>query len=353
MPSARGRRYSDASRLYEFAGRWQIVLPLVERRYLPGVTATAASFPIGWGVGGVITPANLQRHHLKAVIADLKGLPYLRLNVRPNPRRGDLWADVLASENIQQRPRLAHAIDLTGGFDQVFARFSKETRSRIRKAEKFGIEVKCSSNGDLVHVVYDLLEKSVVRWAKKQNEPKALARWRFHQRDPIEKIQASAKSLGKHCRVWVASIDGRPVASLLVLLGKNANDSRSAIDREALGTSGGQRFDPEISDRRRLPAWLPPLSSGGIQRFKFSCTLQGTVWGRSLSLCRILLREASFHSCRQCSAELRRKGEQVQGLTRGLPRQQIKLPNTPPNTRLSTIANRKSRPAASRYQALA
>ena len=199
-------------------------------------------------MGGVIASTDLSPDRLKMVIHDIRNLPYLRLSVRPNPRRANIWADTMASQPVNSQSRLAHAIDLSGGFDHVWAkRFSKETRSRIRKAEKSCIEVKCSSNGDLVPVLYDLLETSVVRWAKKQHEPEVLARWRFHQRDPVEKFHVIAKSMGEKCRIWAAWIDGQPVASLMVLLGKNANDSRNAIDREALGSSGANDLILKLS----------------------------------------------------------------------------------------------------------
>ncbi|MCY1244431.1 hypothetical protein D9M72_575030 [compost metagenome] len=37
--------------------------------------------------------------------------------------------------------------------------------------------------------------------------------------------------------MWAAWVNGQPVAASLVLMGKNVNDSRGAIDRVALGTS--------------------------------------------------------------------------------------------------------------------
>jgi hypothetical protein len=234
-----GGRYRDASRLYEFADGCRIALPMVRRRLLPAVLSTASSFPSGWGMGGLLVSTELQPHHIQSIIRDVGTLPYLRLSVRPNPRRGTLWTNALATEKVRTHPRLAHVIDLSKGFDDVWnTRFSKETRSRIRKAEKSPIEVKSASGGELVPALYGLLEKSVVRWAKRQNEPVALARWRFRQRDPVAKLHAIAAAMGEQCRIWMAWVGGQPAAGLLLLIGKNVNDSRAAIDREALGTSG-------------------------------------------------------------------------------------------------------------------
>jgi hypothetical protein len=159
-----------------------------------------------------------------------------------------VWADATISQPVYTQPRLAHAIDLSGGFDHVWSKkFGKQTRSRIRKAERSYIEVRCSTDGGLIPVLYSLLETSVGRWAKRQNEPEVLARWRFHQRDPVEKFHVIAKSMGERCRIWAAWIDGRPVASLMVLVGRNANDCRNAIDREALGSSGANDLILKLS----------------------------------------------------------------------------------------------------------
>jgi lipid II:glycine glycyltransferase (peptidoglycan interpeptide bridge formation enzyme) len=48
----------------------------------------------------------------------------------------------------------------------------------------------------------------------------------------------SAEQLGEACKVWIAYVGDTPVAGSIVLQYDNVNDSRGAIDREALGTSG-------------------------------------------------------------------------------------------------------------------
>jgi hypothetical protein len=231
--------YEDVSRFYEFADGCRIIVPLVRRRMLGAKSFSAGSLPSSWGMGGALMSRKAGAVHVAAVAANLAKLPYLQLVLRPNPRRGQIWADAMNRQNVHSKSRLAHVIDLSGGYENLAAKvFTKETRRRIRKAEANGITIKCSTNGDLVPVLYDLLEKSVLRWAKQQNEPLWLAQWRFHRRDPIEKFYGISRNLGSRCRIWAAWYEGKPVAASLVLIGRNANDSRGAIDREALGTSG-------------------------------------------------------------------------------------------------------------------
>jgi hypothetical protein len=143
-----------------------------------------------------------------------------------------MWA-AARPRNVVTVPRLAHVLDLEGGFDHVWSkRFIHHARKGVRKAERSGLTVECDTSGRLLPVYYGLFERSLERWAAQQHEPGWLARWRAHRRDPIAKLTAMAKSLGDGCRVWVAWLEGRPVASILVVQGPNANSARGAMDKE-------------------------------------------------------------------------------------------------------------------------
>src|SRR5690606_38818046 len=81
-------------------------------------------------------------------------------------------------------------------------------------------------------VFYELYEKSVARWAKQQNEPLWLARWRAQRRDSMQKFLTIARTMKDACRVWVARHNGVPVAASIVLQHHNVNDSRGVMDKE-------------------------------------------------------------------------------------------------------------------------
>ena len=130
-------------------------------------------------------------------------------------------------------PRRAHVLDLSGGADAVWSTsLTRRRATAIRKAERAGLEIECDTTGRLVPVFYGLLERSVERWARQQNEPLALARWRLRRRDPIEKFERMAAALGDAMRIWVARQDGVPVAAAVVLQGANAHATRGAMDKE-------------------------------------------------------------------------------------------------------------------------
>lgn len=231
-------KFEDASRSYQFADGYQYVLPMVRQRHRPAMLAIAESMPYAWGRGGVVSSATPKVEHLRAIFADLAALGHLRIAVRPNPRHAHIWAEA-APPDVTTVPGLAHILDLSGGFDEVWSkRFKKTTRTRVRRAERLGVVVERDTTGRLVPIFHQLLRCSFDRWARKQNEPRFLTHFRGEARDPLRKFTSIAKHLGDACRIWVAWVDGKPVASAFVLQYGNVNDARGAIDREALGSSG-------------------------------------------------------------------------------------------------------------------
>ena len=220
--------YVDASRLYELADGRRLVVPLARK---PGFFRQA-SLPESWGFGGALVEGELTAADARVVLDDLGESRTLRTSLRPNPLSAGAWA-AAGGDRALATPRLAHVLDLEGGFDRVWnERFTPHARRAVQKAERSGLSVECDTTGRLVPVYYDLYERSLERWAHNLHEPLWLARLRAQRRDPRRKIEAIARALGASARVWVASLDGRPAAALLVLQGANAHYTRGAMDRE-------------------------------------------------------------------------------------------------------------------------
>lgn len=227
--------YEDASRLYETPGGRQLVLPMVRRRGLPAALTTEASLPHGWGMGGLVASGTIHAEEVAAVLEDLAGRSVLRTCIRPNPLAGETWAAARPPGAIAI-PRLAHVLDLNGGFERVWTkRFRSTTRRNVRKAEQAGLVVECDTSGKLVPVFYGLLQRSFDRWARQQHEPHPLARWRGRRRDPLHKFELIAQALGDACRIWVAWLNGQPAAAILVLQADNAHYTRGAMNKDLAG----------------------------------------------------------------------------------------------------------------------
>lgn len=227
--------YADASRLYETPEGKQLVLPMVRTKGLPAALSTETTLPHAWGIGGLVSAEKINAKDVAAVFNDLAGRSVLRVNIRPNPRAGKTWAAVRPPKVIAIS-RLAHVLDLEGGFDYVWTkRFKGTTRTAVRKAERSGVVVECDTSGKLVSVFYDLMKRSFDRWARQQHEPLLLARWRAWRRDPLNKFQIIARILGNACRIYVAWVDGKPAATILVLQDTNAHYTRGAMIKDIAG----------------------------------------------------------------------------------------------------------------------
>jgi hypothetical protein len=226
----------DASRCYQTADGRQLVLPMVRRRLL-GVALAEASLPYGWGPGGLIAEGGLLLpEDIRAVLADLSGRRVPLVTLRPSPATGRVW-DAAAPAAVVRRPHMAQTVDLGAGFAEVWrTRFKADTRNRVRRAERAGVLVEQDDTGRLVPVFQELYQKAVARWARRDGQPLAVARRRAAWREPGSKLPTVAAALGTSCRVYLASVDGRPAAAIVVLLGTaSASYWRGAMDEEVAG----------------------------------------------------------------------------------------------------------------------
>lgn len=227
--------YEDASRLYETRAGACLVLPMVRRTGpWPTRLSPQASMPHAWGMGGLLAEAVAEPADVAPIVADLASEAWTRTGIRPNPLHADLWAKV-SGPGIVAIPGRAHVIDLSGGADEAWGQLKKSARAGVRGAERCGVEIECDTSGRLLSVFHELLELSIERWARQQNEPPRLARWRGRRRDPLYKFERMAAALGDAMRVWVAWKDGEPAASIVVLRGTNASYTRGAMNKDLAG----------------------------------------------------------------------------------------------------------------------
>ena len=227
----------DASRLYETADGRLLVLPLVRRRLL-GMALAEASLPYGWGPGGLVAEGGrVLPEDIRTVFADLADRRAPRVTLRPSPATGRVW-DAAVPTAVVRRPHMAQTLDLgAAGFGEVWrTRFKPDTRNRVRRAERAGVLVERDDTGRLVPVFQELYQRSVARWARRDGQPLAVARWRAARREPGGKLPTVAAALGTFCRLYVASVNGRPAAAIVVLLGTaSASYWRGAMDEQVVG----------------------------------------------------------------------------------------------------------------------
>jgi hypothetical protein len=228
--------FTDVSRLYETADGRELVLPLLRRSFVGRTVAFDRSNPPDSGVCGPLAEGGTSAEEFGAVLNDLGRRRVLLQGVSPNPLLAPEWASavpasVAAPANATAIAHRAHMLDLTGGWEEVWThRFRGQARTGARRAERAGVTIECGTSGRLVMEFYQLLEQAATRWARLQHEPRWLALRRLKQRDPLEKLEAIARSLGERCRVWMTYVDGEPATGMMVLQGTNAYDFRAAMD---------------------------------------------------------------------------------------------------------------------------
>jgi Acetyltransferase (GNAT) domain len=231
------RGYVDASRMYELPDGRRLVLPLVARRWA-GAPVVEESMPYGWGYGGVLSDSGASTaEDCRMVLADLARRPVVRGAVVPLPVTAALWSGG-APPGVQRVPYLTQVIDLDGGFDTVWSkRFKKQARGRARKAEQFGLDVRCEHGGDVhgrgVPMFAELYRDMVDRWASQRGQPLWIARLLAARRDRPGHVAAVAAAMGDRCSIWSVTRAGEPVTAGVVLqLGRHSLAWMSAVNAE-------------------------------------------------------------------------------------------------------------------------
>jgi hypothetical protein len=228
--------YEDATRLYETRDGRVLVLPMVRRRYAGGAFSRQASFPPGWGTGGLLSRDPLRPDDVAAVLADLhRDRTVVRTFIQPSSRTSAAWG-AARMHGVKTVPRLAHVLDLSGGFDVVWGqRFRGAARTAVRKAEKSGVQVEHDTTGELLPRFEDLRRRSVERWARQQHEPLALARWRARRQNGLAKFRAIAAAVPDSFHLYLAVHEGVTVAGILVYHRAGVMYSRGAMIKELAG----------------------------------------------------------------------------------------------------------------------
>lgn len=271
VAAAAGVLAREESRRYRFADGREALLPLVGQGI--GPLRRLASLPPAWGFGGLVADGPLGVGHIAAVLGDIRTLPAARVQVRPNPLRGALWAEAATLLRDGPAPVLhrghAHVVPLRGGVGP-----SRSTRRMADRATRDGVTVRTARDDDAVEVFLTLLRLSVTRWAHRDGEAVAVAHLRRTVRDPRRRLLALRDALGEGFAVILAEKDGVPLSGAIVLQGRNAHYTRGAMDRDRVGNGGASHLLQLTAVERARTAGCESYHMGesapgsGLARFK-------------------------------------------------------------------------------------
>ena len=218
-----GSVWRDASRLYELPGGRQLVL-MMARRGSPSQIAVKASWPPGWGSGGVLAPGGVRPEEVALVCADLARSRALSTTVRPGFSAAPAWSEV--GRGTSTITRAVHVAHFGEPFEDFWARsVSAKTRSNIRASrrhmEQAGIVITSGNSPELVRAFYDTYLQWIDWRARQRKVPASLARWQARRVEPFPKFATVASTLGADCRIWVSWWKGRPVGATISLYTRN------------------------------------------------------------------------------------------------------------------------------------
>jgi hypothetical protein len=221
----------DISRLYTLTDGRQLVLPLIEESFLPGL-GQAGDYPAGFGHGSVLATGGLRPSDVATVVADLQQLG-LSIRIGGGHHTAEQWSAGLRP-GVVEIPRRVDVVELSMGYDEYLARTVRRgTRQSVAKAARNGVEIEVDTTGRLIPVFYDLYLSWVERWIPRSGLPTALARHSALKQEPYAKFETVAALLGDSCRVFVAWHRGRAVASCINLVhGEHAIGWRSYSIKE-------------------------------------------------------------------------------------------------------------------------
>ncbi|WP_337059688.1 GNAT family N-acetyltransferase [Kineococcus sp. G2] len=225
--------WRGSGRLYELSGGRFLVLPMVSRG--AGPLRISASWPHGWGYGGVlasdgvVTPADLA-----LVGADLAATPGLRTTVVPSPFPPQR-APALPGAKAEHH-HLTQVLDLSGGAGAVWRGYSSNVRRSVKRAEREGVEVRRDATGGALPEFAHLYRLSAARWARNAGRPAALGRLQARLQEPPRLLEAVSRVVGEDLVTWTAYVEGRAAASVVILHGDGHSLMwRGAQDQQLAG----------------------------------------------------------------------------------------------------------------------
>lgn len=235
--------YQDQSLFVELRDGRKLVFPLVRTKASLPWFSSLASMPDGWGMGGFVARDPIQPAEIDEVLGYLSRVPALRVTIRPNPLTRFAWP-ANPTSGFHRMDRLTHIVDLKGGFDQVWSkRFPSATRNKLRKAEKYGLDIVRGVGGEHLDEFYKLYLDWLARRARERSMPLPIAQWLGKRREPLLKFKVAAQMLGSAFQVWLACKDGQPIAAAILLHYNNqAFYWRGASARELAGPARANEY---------------------------------------------------------------------------------------------------------------
>jgi Acetyltransferase (GNAT) domain len=212
------KRGRDASVRAETADGRPVTLPLVRMRRR--ARTVDWSLPPGFGAPGLVVDGPVSAGDLDPLVARLREGRAAQVHIRTTPADAAAWTAVPGGRQAARRiPHRTHILDLTGGWDAVWAGFKGDARTGARKARRDGVSVHREDDAANGTETYLGVWREWVRGrAARRRIPTPLLQLAAFRRDPPRHYRLAAQRLGDLYEVWVAEQQERTIAASLVLV---------------------------------------------------------------------------------------------------------------------------------------
>jgi hypothetical protein len=193
-------RMAPAAQKVEFSDGAAAIIPLVYKRYLGSRCRVFWSMP-AFTFGGWVSPAPLTTAHARLLVDRLNTMADCIWRENPyDPLLGSIEIPLAADDFTQ-------AVDLRQGYSVAQARSDYSHRRAVRRALERGVTIVEASRVDQWRDYFSLYEASRQRW-----KVKGFLRSREY---PFSLFKAVFESPAEHRKLWLAQVNGRPVAGTL------------------------------------------------------------------------------------------------------------------------------------------
>jgi len=248
---------------FVFSDNTRAVLPLLAKKTRFNAAYTRCRSMVPGVYGGVISEKTLTESRHREIEAYLLSRKLTDLVVTGNP----LDPNPFFSDRFRKTDKFTHILDLSAGFEPVFAGYSPKARRRSKSGLKKGLEIRPARTPQDIQDYYETYRDSLRRWGD--------AATRHYAFSLFENLFSKSRS-GADLRLWLATLKNKIIGGVLVLYcNRHAVEWHAAFLREHAALSPNNTLRTEIirdACRRGIERYdfNPSSNLAGVIKFKES-----------------------------------------------------------------------------------
>lgn len=241
-----------------FSDTTRAIIPLLAKQTRFNAAYTRCRSMVPGVYGGIISEKELTENQCREIEAYLVNRNLTDLSVNGSP----LHPRPFFSDRFTKTEKFTHILNLSPGFETVFAGYSPKARRRSKSGLKKGIAVRMARNEQDIQDYYETYRDSLRRWGDTATS---------HYDIGLFKSLFSKSQSNADIRLWLATLENRVIGGVLVLYcNQHAVEWHAAFLREHAALSPNNTLRTEI---------IRDACSRGIEFYDFnpSSNLSGVI----------------------------------------------------------------------------